>query len=140
MFPRENLPVHDTLEKILPITEDKGDHRSEPCFTITDTLHLPKHLLHVRLRVVGGSGITGGIDTRGVIKCFYFQSGIIRETIVAELLVYIPRFLQGIPLQCILLLGDILVASDVFQGNDLVPTVQHFPDFSQLVRVVSREN
>ena len=70
---------------------------------------------------MGVARVACGIDTGSVVQSFYFQACIVRETIQTIFLVDIPGFLKGIAFERVLFLGNILVALNLFQGNDLVP-------------------
>ena len=74
------------------------------------------------------------------VQGFYFQTRIICETVQAIFLVNIPGFLKGIPFERVLFLGDVFVALNLFQGNDLVLGAEHFFYFFQLVGIVGSKN
>ena len=83
--------------------------------------------------------VTGGIDTGCVVECLHLQSGIVGKAIITVMLLDVTGFLEGVALQGVGRLGDVVVAVDVGQAHDAHQSLGDFPHLVQLMCVICRK-
>ena len=115
-----NLSIDCALEEVRPVLIDKGDDGTEAGTTWgrypLETLQKEGNILFE------GSMLpceACGVDSRSSVKSLDLESRIIGKAIEAVALPYMARLDEGIPLQRISSLGDLLMAPDVSQTDDL---------------------
>ena len=69
--------------------------------------------------MVGAFGVACGVYTRLASKLGPFQSGVIGEAVVAEVVYNVACFLYGIALEGVGCLGDVGMAANVFKREPL---------------------
>ena len=82
------------------------------------------------------AGITCGVYSGCSVKGFYLQSGIIGKTVITIVLLDVTGFLEGVSLKCFGCFGDILVAVDVIQRENLEAVTKYLADLLQFVGVI----
>ena len=115
-----NLSIDSTLEEVGPVLIDKGDDGTEASTTwgryTLETLQKEGYILFEG-RMLPCE--TRGVDPRSSVKSLDLESRIIGEAIEPVALPHVARLDEGIPLQRIGGLRDLLVTPDVSQADDL---------------------
>lgn len=115
-----NLSIDSTLEEVGPVLIDKGDDGTEAGTTWgrypLETLQKEGYILFEG-RMLPCE--TRGVDPRSSVKSLDLESRIIGEAIEPVALPHVARLDEGIPLQRIGGLRDLLVTPDVSQADDL---------------------
>ena len=103
-------------------------------------LHLPEQQAHIGLRVMVGapllSGIAGRTHSRSAIEGVHLQAGVVGEAIVAVALFHPAGFEQGIALDGVGGLGDIVVTSYLGQRQHTAIAPHYLPHFLQFMGIV----
>ena len=115
-----DLAIDCTLEEVRPVLIDKGDDGAEAGTTWSryplETLQKEGYILFE------GSMLpceARRVDSRSSIKSLDLESRIIGKAMKPVALPHVARLDEGIPLQRIGGLGDLLVTPDVSQADDL---------------------
>ncbi len=135
-----DLAIDCTLEEVRPVLIDKGDDGTEASTTRSryplETLQQEGYILFE------GSMLpceACGVDSRSSVKSLDLESRIIGEAIEPVALPHVARLDEGIPLQRIGGLGDLLVAPDVSQTDDLQTSREEGTDLLQLMSIIARK-
>jgi len=99
-----------------------------------------EHLVHIQIKILGRSGVTGRIDSRGSSQRIHFQSRVVREAVAPFPVINIARLLERVLLQCLSRLRDVLRDSEIRRSNQLKSLSKNLGSLSQLTPVARREN
>ena len=81
-----------------------------------------------------------GVDARGTTEGFHLKSRIVGEAIEAVVLPHIASLDQGIAFQGIGSLGDLLMALEVREADDLYAISQDSPYLGELMSIIARKH
>ena len=86
--------------------------------------------------MVGAFGIARTVDAGFATKGVDFQSRVIGEAAHVVVVNNVLCFLQGVLLQCVVILWNILMTANVAQRENLMLLAENLPNLIQLVLVV----
>jgi len=135
-----NLSIDSTLEEVGPVLIDKGDDGAEAGTTWSrhplETLQQEGNILFE------GSMLpceACGVDSRSSVKSLDLESRIIGEAIEPVALPHVARLDEGIPLQRIGGLRDLLVTPDVSETDHLQTSREEGTNLLQLMGIIARK-
>ena len=135
-----DLAIDSTLEEVGPVLIDKGDDGTEAGTTwgryTLKTLQKEGYILFE------GSMLpceARRVDSRSSIKSLNLEPRIIGKTMKPVALPHVARLDEGIPLQRIGGLRDLLVTPDVSQADDLQTSREEGTDLLQLMGIIARK-
>ena len=135
-----NLSIDSTLEEVGPVLIDKGDDGTEAGTTWgrypLETLQKEGYILFEG-RMLPCE--TRGVDPRSSVKSLDLESRIIGEAIEPVALPHVARLDEGIPLQRIGGLRDLLVTPDVSETDHLQTSREEGTDLLQLMGIIARK-
>ena len=163
-----NLTIDDTFEQMFlgdaataartdVLLLDQGDDGAETGLAVVFVREFAEQTGHIGFAVValGGraygtygaygirgshAGIAGTVNAGSTAKGFYLEAGIVGEAVYMVVVIDIMCLLQGVFLQRLSRLWNILMAPDVGERQHLYPIAQNLPDLLQFVRVISCKN
>ena len=105
------------------------------------TGELSQEFRHVGLTVVVCAfGIAGRVHARRTAECLHLQSRVVGEAVEMIVVKDILCLLMGIFLKRVACLGDVLVAADVTERDNLEVRTEDFTYLAQLMLVVGSKN
>lgn len=135
-----DLAIDCTLEEVRPVLINKGDDGTEAGTTWgrypLETLQKEGYILFE------GSMLpceACGVDSRSSVKSLDLEPRIIGKAIEAVALPDVARLDEGIPLQRIGGLRDLLVTPDVSETDHLQTSREEGTDFLQLMGIIARK-
>ena len=135
-----DLAIDCALEEVRPVLIDKGDDGTEAGTTWgrypLETLQKESNILFE------GSMLpceARRVDSRSSVKSLNLEPRIIGKAIEAVALPHVARLDEGIPLQRIGGLRDLLVTTDVSQADDLQTSREEGTDLLQLMGIIARK-
>lgn len=135
-----DLAIDCTLEEVRPVLIDKGDDGTEAGTTWgrypLETLQKEGYILFE------GSMLpceACGVNSRSSVKSLDLEPRIIGKAIEAIALPHVARLDEGIPLQRIGGLRDLLVTPDVSETNHLQTSREEGTDLLQLMGIIARK-
>ena len=135
-----DLAIDCTLEEVRPVLIDKGDDGTEAGTTWSryplETLQQEGYILFE------GSMLpceACGVDSRSSVKSLDLEPRIIGKAIEAIALPHVARLDEGIPLQRIGGLRDLLVTPDVSETDHLQTSREEGTDLLQLMGIIARK-
>ena len=135
-----DLAIDCALEEVRPVFVDKGDDGTEASTTWgrypLETLQKESYILFE------GSMLpceACGVDSRSSVKSLDLEPRIIGKAMKPVALPHVARLDEGIPLQRIGGLRDLLVTPDVSQANDLQTSREEGTDLLQLMGIIARK-
>lgn len=135
-----DLAIDCTLEEVRPVLIDKGDDGTEAGTTWgrypLETLQKEGYILFE------GSMLpceACGVNSRSSVKSLDLEPRIIGKAIEAIALPHVARLDEGIPLQRIGGLRDLLVTPDVSETDHLQTSREEGTDFLQLMGIIARK-
>ena len=135
-----NLSIDCALEEVGPVLIDKSDDSTEAGTTrgryTLETLQKEGYIL-VKGRMLPCEAC--GVDSRSSVKSLDIEPRIIGKAIEPVALPHVARLDEGIALQRIGRLRDLLVAPDVSQADDLQVSREEGTDLLQLMSIIARK-
>ena len=132
-----NCTTDDALEEMLLPLPDERDCGAELRLAVCHALQFVQQLAHIGFRIVAfAAGITSGIDTRCTSEGLHFESRIVGKTVQSVVAVNVCGLLGIITLQRIGGFGDVGIATDILQTQNLYSLAQYRPDLIQFVGVI----
>ena len=135
-----DLAIDCALEEVRPVFVDEGDDGTEAGTTWgrypLETLQKEGYILFE------GSMLpceACGVDSRSSVKSLDLEPRIIGKTMKPIALPHVARLDEGIPLQRIGGLRDLLVTPDVSQADDLQTSREEGTDLLQLMGIIARK-
>ena len=135
-----DLAIDCALEEVRPVFVDEGDDGTEAGTTWgrypLETLQKEGYILFE------GSMLpceACGVDSRSSVKSLDLEPRIIGKAIEAVALPHVARLDEGIPLQRIGGLRDLLVTPDVSQADDLQTSREEGTNLLQLMGIIARK-
>ena len=135
-----NLSIDCALEEVGPVLIDKSDDSTEAGTTrgryTLETLQKEGYI------IFEGSMLpceARRVDPRSSVKSLDLEPRIIGKAIEPVALPHVARLDKGIPFQRIGRLGDLLVAPDVSQADDLQVSREEGTDLLQLMGIIARK-
>ena len=106
---------------------------------------IPQKEVHIRITVVGVAGteelgIASGMDSGSAVQRPHFQPRIIGKTIQPVVLFHVAGLLQGVALQRLCRLRNILMAANICESHHFEAVAQDLPYFLQFVGIVGCKN
>ena len=148
VFLGSDAPAHLALElifsaahRVVAFHGDQRDDRAEACTAVVLTVELTQEFRHVGLTVVVCAfGIAGRVHARRTAECLHLQSRVVGEAVEMIVVKDILCLLMGIFLKRVACLGDVLVAADVTERDNLEVRTEDFTYLAQLMLVVGSKN
>ena len=135
-----DLAIDCTLEEVRPVLIDKGDDGTEAGTTWSryplETLQKEGYILFEG-RMLPCEAC--GVDSRSSVKSLDLEPRIIGKAIEAVALPDVARLDEGIPLQRIGGLRDLLVTPDVSETDHLQTSREEGTDLLQLMGIIARK-
>lgn len=135
-----DLAIDCTLEEVRPVFVDKSNDGTEAGTTWS---RHPLETLQQEGNILFEGSILPceacGVDSRSSVKSLDLEPRIIGKAIEAVALPHVARLDEGIPLQRIGGLGDLLVAPDVSETDHLQTSREEGTDLLQLMGIIARK-
>ena len=135
-----DLAIDCTLEEVRPVFVDESDDGAEAGTTWRryplETLQKEGYILFEG-RMLPCEAC--GVDSRSSVKSLDLEPRIIGKTMKPVALPHVARLDDGIPLQRIGGLRDLLVTPDVSQADDLQTSREEGTDLLQLMGIIARK-
>ena len=135
-----DLAIDCALEEVRPVFVDEGDDGTEAGTTWgrypLETLQKEGNILFEG-RMLPCEAC--GVDSRSSVKSLDLEPRIIGKTMKPVALPHVARLDEGIPLQRIGGLRDLLVTPDVSQADDLQTSREEGTDLLQLMGIIARK-
>ena len=92
---------------------------------------------HIGLGIVPiGVGVAGGVHTGTSVESNHFQTGVVGKNVKSVAFVDIAGFEEGVAFEGVGRFGDVIVAVDVGEGEDVEAVAYDGGDFLKFVGVV----
>ena len=136
--------AHDALEERVVgnvAAACESYHGAELRTAVVAVAQACEQLLHVGFRVVVGAlGVACRVDARFASKLGHFEARVVGEAVVAVVVYYVARLLNGVALKRVGCFGYVCVAVDVFEREHVEAVAEYGAYLRELVLVVCGED